>query len=146
MSVHQHGLNRSLIMHLREAFTEAKVDLVYDGYKFPADRPLITLETMQANNRVLAKGRESVEVIYRYQVGLHDVNSVQLSINQERLTQVFNFDDIPYYDTLQTPSVQEGFFNCVLRAVVPMPASDVSVRTGYHRVYFDVEITDVKRR
>lgn len=139
MVIHQHGLNRSLILHLRDAM-DMRVDLIFDGYKMPSDRPLITIETMQNNNDNLAKQREAIETIYRFQIGLHDINSVELSINQERLRHIFNFDRFTFYDTLKSPHVEAGYFLCNLTSVVPMPADDISNTSEYHRVYFDIEI------
>lgn len=146
MTLHQHGLNRSIIMHLRERFPDAQVDLKFDGYTMPATRPLILVEQMQNNIEINVKQREAVEIIYRYQIGLFCANSVDLSIKQERLQGVFNFDAFPFYDTLQSPAIQRGYFLCDLTAVVPMPAGDITNKSEYHRVYFDVEIKDTKRR
>lgn len=144
--IHQHGLNRSLILHLREKFPNVRVDLKFDGYEIPAERPLIIVEPMQNNNEILTKQREAIETIYRYQIGLYEKNSVELSIKQERLQDVFNFDRFTFYDTLQSPAIQTGFFYCELTAVTPMPADDISKKSEYNRVYFDVEIKDTKRR
>lgn len=146
MSLHQHGLNRSLIMRLREAFPAAKVDLVFDGYKMPEVRPLITIESMPGNFDRITKLREGVRMTYRFQIGLHDVNSVQLSINQERMQRLFNFERFDFYNTLTEPPELVGFFDVELTAVTPMPASDISKKSEYNRVYFDVEIRDIKRR
>ncbi len=146
MTLHQHGLNRSIIMHLRERFPDVQVDLKFDGYVMPATRPLILVEQMQNNIEINVKQREAIETIYRYQIGLFCANSVDLSIKQERLQGVFNFDTFPFYDTLQSPAIQRGYFLCDLTAVVPMPAGDISNKSEYHRVYFDVEIKDTKRR
>lgn len=142
--MHQHGLNRSLILHLREALPEARVDLKFDGYKMPAERPLVLIEPMQNNYEILAKQREAIGAIYRYQIGLFDKTSVNLSINQEKLTQIFNFDKFAFYDTLQSPSPVTGYFLCDLTGITPMPADDISLESNYHRVYFDVEIQTEK--
>src|SRR5690625_1620345 len=147
VTLHQHGLNRSLILHLRDKLGEDfRISLHSDGLTLPEERPLILIEQMQSNSEILTKQREAIETIYRYQIGLFDVNSAQLSINQERLQRIFNFDEIPFYDTLQSPHKMTGYFLCNLTAVTPMPASDISKRSEYNRVYFDVEINDIKRR
>ena len=120
-----------------------RVDLVFDGYMMPSERPLITVENMQSNYEILTKQRESIQATYRYQIGLHDVNSVELSKNKEIITNLFNFHRFKYFE--ESPDNIEGFFYCVLTAVVPMPASDVSKKSEYNRVYFDVEIENIKR-
>src|SRR5690606_26107012 len=137
--IHQHGLNRSIIMHLRDKFPGVQIDLKFDGYTMPEIRPLIVVEPMQNNNDILAKQREAIETIYRYQIGLHEKNSVEMSIKQERLQDVFIFDRFTFYDTLQSPAQATGFFYCELTAVTPMPAVDTTKKSEYHRVYFDVE-------
>lgn len=146
MSLHQHGLNRSIIMRIREAFPSVKVDLLFDGYVMAVDRPLITVESMQSNFERITKLREGVETTYRYQIGLHDANSVGLSINQEKLQRLFNFERFDFYNTLEIPFVKIRVFDVELMAVTPIPASDISKKSEYNRVYFDIEITDIKRR
>ena len=140
MNLNQHGLNRSLILHLREKFPNVRVDLKFDGYEIPAERPLIIVEPMQNNNEILTKQREAIETIYRYQIGLYEINSVELSIKQEQLQQTFNFDTFEFYDWLQSPPKLTGYFLCELSAVVPIPPSEITKRSEYNRVYFDVEI------
>lgn len=144
--MHQHGLNRSIVIHLREVFPEAQVDLKFDGYQMPEARPLILIEPMQNNYEILAKQREAIGAIYRYQIGLYDKNSVELSIKQERLQDIFNFDKFAFYDTLKSPAELAGYFYCELTSVVPMPNDDLTKKSNNHRVYFDVEIQDTKRK
>lgn len=144
--LHQHGLNRAVVRHLREVFPNIRVDLKFDGYEMPAERPLLLVETMQNNHERITKLRESIETTYRYQVGLYAKNSVELSELQERLTSVFNFHRFEFYNTLESPPKMTGYFYCELTSVVPIPASDITKKSEYHRVYFDVEISDIKRR
>lgn len=147
MTLHQHGLDRSVMRHLRERMGEGvQVDLHFDGYEMPSTRPLILIEQMQSNFEYISKGRESVESIYRYQIGLYDTNGISLSKNQERLQRIFNFDTFTFYNTFESPWTSEGSFMCELMAIVPMPADDISQKSDYNRIYFDVEITDIKRR
>ena len=145
MNLTQYGLDRSIIFGLRERMGEEfRVDLLYDGYEFPDDRPLITVENMQSNYEPVSKLREGIQAIYRYQIGLHDVNSVELSKNKEVIANLFNFHRFKYFE--ESPDNIKGFFYCELTAVVPMPASDISKQSEFHRVYFDVEIENIKRR
>ncbi len=144
-NIHEHGLNRSLLMHLRTRFPDAKVDLHFDGYKYPEQRPLILVESMPSNFSNISKQREGMLATYRYQVGLFDSNSVNLSITKERLQNVFMFDRFAFYDTLKSPAKKSGYFYCELSAVTPIPADDITKQSEYNRVYFDVEITTTKR-
>lgn len=144
MNLTQYGLDRSIILGLRERMGDGfRVDLVFDGYKIPSDRPLITIENMQSNYEQVSKLREGINATYRYQIGLHDVNSVELSKNKENIANLFNFHRFKYFE--DSPENIMGFFYCVLTAVVPLPASDVSKHSEYNRVYFDVEIENIKR-
>jgi len=139
MSVHQHGLQHSIITHLRNKLG-IRVDWVFDGYKKPAEKPFITVEQMQNNNEILAKGREAVETIYRFQVGLHARSSTDRSRQQEQIRRIFLFDEITFLDTDKSPAIARGFFRADLTAEVPMPAQDISNTSDYHTVYFDIEI------
>lgn len=144
-NMHQHGLNRSVLAHLRKRFPNARVDLKFDGYKITETRPLILVEPMQNNFEGLSKQREGMSATYRYQVGLFDENSVELSKNQERLQNVFMFDKFNFYDTLISPQKLAGSFRCNLSAVTPLSADVITKESEYNRVYFDVEITTTKR-
>ena len=145
MVVTQHGLHYSVIEHLRIKFG-VPVEWVRDGYKKPDAKPFITVEQMQNNYEILAKQREAVETIYRFQVGLHAGNSTQRAQMQELIQQTFIFDRFTYLDTANFPATARGFFMCELTAVVPMPAGDVNHASDYHRVYFDIEIENEKYR
>lgn len=139
MSVHQHGLQHSIITHLRNKLG-IRVDWVYDGYRKPIEKPYVTVEQMQNNNEILSKGREAVGTIYRFQVGLHARSSTERSRQQEQIRRIFLFDDIPFLDTDKSPAQARGFFRAYLTAEVPMPADELSNTSDYHVVYFDIEI------
>lgn len=136
---HQHGLQHSIIMHLRNKLG-IRVDWVFDGYKKPAEKPFVTVEQMQNNNEILSKGREAVETIYRFQVGLHAQSSTERARLQERIKRIILFDNITFLDTDKSPAQASGFFMCELTAEVPMPAGDITNTSDYHVVYFDIEI------
>ncbi|MBS4195330.1 hypothetical protein [Lederbergia citri] len=137
---HQHGLQHSIISHLRNKLG-IRVDWVFDGYKKPTEKPFITVEQMQNNNDILAKQREAVRTIYRFQVGLHAQSSTDRARLQERIKRIFLFDEITFLDTDKSPAQASGFFMCELMAEVPMPAGDVSNISDYHTVYFDIEVS-----
>lgn len=144
MTLTQYGLERSMVLAMRDEMGDGfEVALLYDGYEMPAERPLITIESMQSNFEQISKLREGIQSTYRFQIGIHDVNSVELSKNIEKLAHVFNFHRLKYIE--ESPADVLGFFYCRLTAVVRMPASDISKKTDYNRAYFDVEIENVKR-
>lgn len=139
VNLHQHGLQHSIITHLRNK-TGLRVDWVFDGYKYPAEKPFVTVEQMQNNIDTLTKQREAIQTIYRFQVGLHAKSATERARLQEQIKRIFLFDEITFLDTNKSPALASGFFMCDLTGVVPMPANDISNTSDYHRVYFDIEI------
>ena len=143
--MNQYDLQNSLrFFFIREL--SLACDIVYDGYKFPETRPLVTIEPMQNNYVSLSKQREAIQSIYRFQIGLRANNAVELAQLQERITDAFLFEKIPYYDTQISVDEPVGFFVVDLTAVVPMPAEDINKHSERHKVYFDIEIENIKRR
>lgn len=120
-------------------------DIVYDGYTLDKSKPFITIEQMQNNTEILVKQREAVQVIYRFQIGLHASNPVEKMREQERISELLTFKEMPYYSTEKSVDQPVGYFLCDLKAVVPMPAGEQSRQSEYHRVYFDIEIENIKR-
>src|SRR5690625_4561644 len=104
MIIRQYDLENSLVLFL-ERELKIRTDLVYDGYEFPEDRPFITIETMQNNIEILTKRREAVQRIYRYQVGLHADNPVNLRHTQEDISDLLTFKKIPYFSTRESADV-----------------------------------------
>lgn len=145
LNAKQYDLTASLQRFLREQ-TGIRADLVFDGYKHPQERPLITVEQMQNNNEFNVKGREAVQTIYRWQVGLHASNPVERFKLQEELNDLLIFNDIPYFNFEKSAEEPAGFFGVVITAVVPMAGDDVTEHSTRHTVYFDIETNLTKRR
>lgn len=143
-NITQYDLQNSIrFFFLREM--DLSCDIVYDGYKMSETRPLVTIEPMQNNVESTTKQRESVQTLYRFQIGLRAGNGVEKSRLQERISNAFLFDKLPYYDTEKSADNPVGFFSVNLTAVVPMPSDDIAKHSERHRVYFDVEIENIKR-
>jgi hypothetical protein len=134
----QLNLQHALLTHL-ENRTGIPTIWVYDGVKLPESKPFLTIEQMQNNTTVISKQRESVRTIYRFQVGLHARTAKDRALKQDEIKQIFLFDEIELLDATN-PVQSLGFFRTDLTAEVPMPAAEVSNKTEYHRVYFDIEI------
>lgn len=143
--MNQYDLQNSLrFFFIREL--SLACDIIYDGYKLPEMRPLVTIEPMQNNYASLSKQREAIQSIYRFQIGLRANNAVELVQLQERITNAFLFEKIPYFNTQVSVDEPVGFFVVDLTAVVPMPAEDINKHSERHKVYFDIEIENIKRR
>src|SRR5690625_7576106 len=82
MIIRQYDLENSL-MFLFERELGIRTDLIYDGYEFPDERPLITIEPMQNNIDVLTKQREAVQRIYRYQIEIGRASCRERVENEE---------------------------------------------------------------
>lgn len=144
MSYSQYDIENSLILFfMRE--TGIKTDLVFDGYELPSERPLITVEPMPNSNEVRTKRREAIQTIYRFQIGLHASNAIERRHKQELISDLLLFERVPYYITDNSIDEPVDYFLCELTAVVPMGADELNRISEYHRVYFDVEIEDIKR-
>ena len=141
----QWNLTVSLQQFLRDK-TGMQVDIVYDGYEYSSVRPLITIEQMQNDYEYNVKGRDAVEAIYRWQVGLHASNVIDRGKRQEEISNTLIFNDIPYFDYEKSANESVGFFDVEINAVTPMPADDIAKRSVRHTVYFDVELNTYKRR
>lgn len=139
----QHEIQHSLITHLRSKFTGVTVVWVFDGVALPTVKPFITVEQMQNNNAILSKGRESIETILRFQVGLYAKSSTEKARMQSEIADAINFERITLYQTLQSPATAVGFFDAFVTNVVPIPAEATEGETNKHRVYFDVEVTQI---
>lgn len=134
----QLDLQHSLRTHLAEK-TGLNVVWVYDGVVLPTAKPFITIEQMQNNNEVLSKHREAIRTTYRFQVGLFANSASERARKQDELRRILLRDTIELISTEQVGQ-SLGFFNATVTAEVPIPADDISDKTKYHRVYFDVEI------
>ena len=123
-----------------------RADWIYDGYEYPTEKPFITIESLTDERVVLSKGRESVQVIEHLQLGYHTSNIVDRTKTADRIADLLTFKQVPYYDTEISVDEPVGSFLCGLNAVVPMPADELSRSSEHNRVYFDVEIENIKRR
>lgn len=141
----QWNLTVSLQQFLRDK-TGIQTDIVYDGYEYSSVRPLITIEQMQNNYEYNVKGREAVETIYRWQIGLHASNVLERGKRQEDISDILIFNDIPYFDYDKSADEPVGFFDVQINAITPMPADDITKHSLRHTVYFDVELNAYKRR
>src|SRR5690625_5210693 len=133
-------------MVLFERNTGIRKDNTFVGYEIPNERPLITIEPMQNNYESISKQREAMQVIYRFQIGLRAGNPVEKRHKQEEISELLTTRKIPYFNTQRSVDEPVGYFLWHLNAVVPMSADEINRKSKNHRVYFDVEIEDIKRR
>lgn len=137
----QLNLQHSLRTHLA-AVMAMPVIWIFDGVKLPDEsaKPYMTIEQMQNNDEGSTKGREAVETIHRFQLGLFAKSATERARLQNAVSRTLRFDDINLIDVDKSTTDVVGFFNTKLTGVVPISAESVDARSTYHRVYFDVEI------
>lgn len=140
-----HELQYSVIEHLRNK-TNLNVDWIYDGYKMREGETFMSVKEMQSNYEYIVKLRESVNVINRFQVGLHATSESERSRKQDEIRRLLTFDRIPYIDTEVSSDKVCGYLDVYLRNVTPMSSSHITDKSSHHTVYFDIEIDTIIRR
>lgn len=140
----QYDLTASLQRFLREN-TGFRTDLIEDGYEYPSERPLITIEQMIGEFEYRIKSREAVDATYRWQVGLHAGYYSERLKEQERISNLFLFKKIPYFNFTKSTEEPVGFFDVKISAIMPMLSDDIAKQSRRHAVYFDVELNTYKR-
>lgn len=139
MSVNQLNLQSSLQTYLASAIG-VKVVWVYDGVTLPTVKPFMTVEQMQNNNEIIAKMREVVATVHRFQVGLYASSASERSRLQAQVSQTLLFGKIPLIDTSQPTKPIVGYFYADVTNEVPIPADSTNEKTRHHLMFFDVEI------
>jgi len=119
--------------------TSLDVYTKYDGFELPKDKPYVLIESMQNNNQSLSKGRETVQTIFRYQVGIFAESDAKLSEYQGELRNLFLFEVFDLYDGLgvktnRTFEINDDFNENQIFS------DDLTDITRRHRLYFTVEI------
>lgn len=143
----QYDIQASILRHLEQK-TGLRVIWIYDGVTLPDEtqKPYVTIEQMQDDITILAKQREAVETIYRFQVGLFARTAAERAKLQENVRKIFLYDDFALLDTSQPGFPSVGFFNCTVERIVPMPVDDITEKSQYHRVYFDVFVQNIETK
>lgn len=141
----QYELQYSIKRYLETAIG-VPVVWIYDGVTLPTIKPFITVEQMQSNNEIKSKMRESIETIFRFQVGLYMASSTAKSRMQTQVTDAINFEQITLYQTSTSPITAVGFFDAFVTNAVPIPWAAPDEESKKHLVFLDVEITQIYGR
>lgn len=135
----QHEIQASL-----KKFVESTLGVdcvwIYDGATLPSTRPIATIEALPNVVSTQSKGNETMERVYRFQIGVICANSTQKARLPEQLSDAINFGRIPLYDTTVSPAPIVGSFNAIVTQETPMPAGSVD-ETQKHKTYLDVTVT-----
>ena len=122
-----------------------RAEWVYDGFTYPKEKPFMTIETLPDERTIISKMREAVQVIDHLQIGYHTSNIVDRTKKAEEIADLLTFNRVPYFNTDESVDEAVGSFLCEVTSVVPIMADDINRESEYNRVYFDVEITKIKR-
>lgn len=147
MTIVQYDIQASIMRHLEQK-TGLRVIWIYDGVTLPDEKqkPFLTIEQMQDDITILAKQREAIETIYRFQVGLFARTAAERARLQESLRSIFLYDDFALLDTSQSGFPPVGVFNVTVERIVPIPADDLAQASKYHRVYFDIFVQNIETK
>lgn len=147
MTIVQYDIQASIMRHLEQK-TGLRVIWIYDGVTLPDEKqkPFLTIEQMQDDITILAKQREAIETIYRFQVGLFARTAAERARLQESLRSIFLYDDFALLDTSQSGFPPVGVFNVTVERIVPIPADDLAQASEYHRVYFDIFVQNIETK
>ncbi|MGF7528518.1 hypothetical protein ABI953_03610 [Bacillus paralicheniformis] len=134
----QVDIQHSIRSHLAEK-TGLSVVWIFDGVKYPDEKPFLTIEQLPNSISVISKRREAIQTIYRFQVGVFASSNFERGVLQEKVKRIFMFDQIELLSA-EEPGKSLGFFDALVTDETPMSAEDLSDKTTYHRLYFDVEV------
>ncbi|MED3649952.1 hypothetical protein [Heyndrickxia sporothermodurans] len=135
----QLNLQYSIIQHITKT-TGLQTIWLYDGISLPSAKPFVTVEQMPNNTTILSKQRETIQTTYRFQVGLYANSASERAKLQDRLKSAIMFDRITIYDAENTPTNEVGYFYAQITGETPISPEDISDKTKYHRIYFDIEV------
>jgi len=127
------------IEQLIESETTLPAHIVFDGFKYPEEKPFVTIEPMQRNNEQISKQRETISTPFRYQIGLFAETFYKRSEYQAELREIFLYSELPYYNDNGVLTDAVFYFEPNFNEV-PMTSGDISNETENHRMYFDIEI------
>jgi hypothetical protein len=139
----QNEISYAIRRHIEEA-TGIKTVLIFDGIKLPTEKPFVTVEQLVNASTILAKRRESISKVYRYQVGLYAKSLSDRSAKQDQLSRIFHFDEFPLYQNPSQPAT--GSFFVELTNETPIPADDPADETNRFLVFFDISVSTVLRK
>lgn len=124
--------------------TSVRVDVVYDGYEYPSDKPFFTIQSLFDERIIRAKRREAVQSIEHIQLSYHAEYFPDMVNMADEVADLLTFNKIEYVDANKPDDVL-GFFDAEVTAVEPMPAENINRESEKHRVHFDLEIENIKR-
>lgn len=139
------GLNviNSLKINLEE-LTEINTVILYDGIKLPKEKPFITIDQLTNTFDRIAKQKESVRTNHNFRVGVFAKSLRNRYEIQQTLRDIFSFYELALYN-------EEGIntgrkFEITSMNEIPLSAEDISSDTDKHRVYFDIEIQEIRHK
>lgn len=134
---------RSLKINL-EGLTNISTLILYDGIELPKEKPFITIDQLTNTFDNVSKQRESVRTNHNFRVGIFAKTLRNRLEIQQSLRDIFSFQSLTLYDEEGTDSGKE--FEISEMNEIPLSAEDISRETDKHRVYFDIEIQEIRHK
>lgn len=120
--------------------------IIYDGIKLPSEKPFATIRQLANVSTGISKGREAVSTNYGFRISLFCETSAQRMEVQERLRDVFLFEEnIPLFNS-GTFSPSGRTFSVTVDGEVPLEQEDISDETRTHQLHFDISIENIRHK
>lgn len=142
MTVNSLGLSYSLKEFI-EAETSIPTLIKYDGIILPEGKPYALVERRPTARQQLSKGRETVTITYRFQLGIYAESHFESEGYASILNDLFLFRDIPYFDEEGALTEREFAIETDF-TTVPIMSDDITKKTTYHMFFMDLEINENK--
>lgn len=124
-------------------FIEERTDLDsiihYNGINLPDELPFVMVRAVLSPHRYISKGRETIATDFNFEISLYDVSLSELTKNQDKLRNLFFFEDIPYYSR-EGKRISDATFAIEIRNENHVSVEDITDKTRRHRVYFEITV------
>lgn len=118
--------------------------LHFDGAVLPEEKPFIVVKQRSTTNTVISKMRESINLTYRYEVGLFERSLADRTKSQSKIRDLFLFEKMPLYDREGNRTGRSVWVD--IENETTLDAEDISDETKTHRMYFDIEVKGTYHR
>jgi|SRR5690625_984964 len=127
-----------------EDLTDIHTVILYDGIKLPDEKPFLTIDQLTNTFDSVAKQRESVRTNHNFRVGVFAKSLRNRYEIQQTLRDIFSFSELVLHNEEGNDTGRK--FEITSMNEIPLNAEDISSDTSKHRVYFDIEIQEIRHK
>lgn len=117
---------------------ETQAIIHYDGVELPSNETFFLVKPRSNQYRNISKARETVEMVYRFELGLFAKTLVERSETQDETDELFLFKRMPVYTDEGEKTKNDVKVDVINE--VPIFPEEVSSETNMNRLYFNLEI------